>query len=474
MTEIHFYIPITSQPRELDAKLLLALFARERGMKPILGYKSAFHARIGSLPPGLFLAHNARQKSEKTRRLRQFGHRVLVLDEEALVRQSDEIFLKKHPSDAFDYVDQVYTWGRDDFELWERSGLAIRSGVFVTGNPRTDTMRPELRPLHADKVADIKARYGDYVLLNTNFPTVNNLTPQGGGVRLAKWALDEGGKAIEQSFLANKRALYESFLDMAPQLARAIAPTNLVIRPHPNEDHAPWHAVAKDCPNAHVVFEGAVVPWLIGARALVHNGCTTGVEAAIMGLPTLNFRPWSSPWDNELSMAFGRDCGNPDELNAAVRDVLEGRAAGMSDAQRTLLERHVAHIDGEFSCERIVDLAIRAYEDPRTTRASGLDRLKTVLGLNAVRLGRLWKLYTSEAGGEKRRFLKENFPAIKPHGLDFEILGYSEQQLRLFMRQFPPLNTDELDARIARMARGTGRFAGLRARIVADNMFTVA
>lgn len=466
MTEIHFYIPITRQPRELDAKLLLAPFAREHGMKPVSGYKFAFDTRIGSRPPGLFLDHNAHQKSERTRRLRQFGHRVLV-------RQSDEIFLKKHPSDAFDCVDQVCTWGRDDFELWEKSDLGIRSGVFATGNPRTDTMRPELRPLHADKVADIKARYGDYVLLSTNFPTVNNLTPQGGGLRVAKWALDKGGKEIEQSFLANKRTRYENFLEMAPRLARAIAPTNFVIRPHPNEDHAPWLAVAKDRPNMHVVFEGAVVPWLVGAKALVHNGCTTDAEAAFIGLPTLNFRPWSSPRDNKLSMAFGRDCRDLDELNVAVRDVLEGRAAGISAAQPALLGRHVAHIEDEVSCDRVVNLAIRAHERLGTVRAGGLDRLRTVLGLKALRLGPLWKLYLSEAGRQKRRFLRNHFPAIRSHNFDLEPLGYPEQQLRLFMRQFRALNTDELEAQIAKMALGTGRFAGFKARIVADNMFTI-
>ena len=31
MKPINLYLPITSQPRELDSKMLLAMFARERG-----------------------------------------------------------------------------------------------------------------------------------------------------------------------------------------------------------------------------------------------------------------------------------------------------------------------------------------------------------------------------------------------------------------------------------------------------------
>jgi hypothetical protein len=55
MPGINLYLPITSQPRELDAKLLLALFANERGINPVLGYKSAF--QCGSVPRAQCAAH---------------------------------------------------------------------------------------------------------------------------------------------------------------------------------------------------------------------------------------------------------------------------------------------------------------------------------------------------------------------------------------------------------------------------------
>ncbi len=291
------------------------------GITRFLAINPPFTPRLGKLPPGYFLAHNARavRNTDSTLKLRKFGHRVLVLDEEALVRQSDEIFLKKHLQDAFTYVNTVLTWGEDDLDLWKRSDFDLDGRLFVTGNPRIDTMRREALPFHQPLVDAIRQAHGDYVLLNTNFPTVNNLTPQGGGVRLASWALDSRGQEVEQAFLGNKRAMYEKMLEIAPKLAKAIAPLNLIIRPHPNEDHEPWHAAARGIANAKVVFEGGVVPWIIGAKALVHNNCTTAVELAVLGTPVLNFRPWASDYDNELSMAFGRDCADADELGASHR-----------------------------------------------------------------------------------------------------------------------------------------------------------
>ncbi|MEC9342835.1 MAG: surface carbohydrate biosynthesis protein [Pseudomonadota bacterium] len=475
MEAINFYMPITSQPRELDAKLLLALFARERGMNPVIGYKSTFQARLASLPPGFFLVHNARQKSEKIDRLRRFGHKVLVLDEEALVRQSDEIFMKKHPRDAFEHVNWVFAWGDDDFKLWPDIGMKPDENLFVTGNPRVDTMRPETRPFHAADVAGLRARFGRYVLFNTNFPTVNNLTTRGGGVRLAEWALDERGRQVEQDFLANKRRMYEAMLELVPRLARAIAPTMLLIRPHPNEDHEPWHRAARDIANAQVVFEGGVVPWIIGARALVHNNCTTAVEAAVLGTPILNFRPWRSEFDNGLAHAFGTDCTDFKSLAARLEHILGGGEGGLSKVQASLLRHHISHLDGPFACERIVDLV--QADGAHMSDASGRtveERSRISRELKMLWWRRYLRLFTTTRGLRKFAYLRRNFPRLKVHRLDYEMLDYNEEQIELLMRQFPPPDKHDIDDRIRRFSLALGRFANMEAKLLGDMLFTIA
>ena len=473
MKTINLYLPITSQPRELDSKMLLAMFARERGLNPLFGYKSAFQARLGSLPPGIFLAHNARQKSENLDRVKKFGHRVLVLDEEALVRQSDEIFLRKHPKDAFDHVDHILTWGEDDRSLWDRSGFDLHCDVTVVGNPRIDMLRRELQPIHAASVVDIRNRFGRYVLLNTNFPTVNNLTPQGGGVRLADWGREGDGKQVEQDFLRNKREMFEKMLEIVPQLAAAVAPLSLVIRPHPNEDHEPWKRAVSGISNAHTVFEGGVVPWLIGSSALIHNNCTTGVEAAVIGTPILNFRPWQSKFDNPLSHAFGVDCPDVESLASALRNIVAGKDPGLSAEQKKLLERHIASVTGPFSCQRIVDLVAASGQSLQERDESLLDRNKKRLALKWLWIKRYIRWYVSSRGRKKRRFLRERYPGIKIHKLDFGQLRYSEQQFDLLMRQFPPLTTADIDERINGYSDALNKFKGFRSATLANNLFTI-
>ncbi|WP_457940351.1 surface carbohydrate biosynthesis protein [Mesorhizobium sp. 10J20-29] len=472
---VSIYLPVTSQPRELDAKLLLALVARERGHKVWIGYKSAFQDRLSSLAQGVFIIHNARQDAERVRRIRHHGHRIFVLDEEALVRQTDEIFIKKHPKLAFDSVSKILCWGKDNSDLWERYGIDAEGGKAIVGNPRFDLLRPEIAGFFASEIDSIKARFGDYILLNTNFPTVNNLTREGGGVRISAWAMDKRGQDLSNRFVANKQATLNAMLALIPPLAAAISPMSLIIRPHPNEDHTPWVAMVREIPNAHVIFEGGVVPWLLAARALLHNNCTTAVEAAAAGIPTINFLPWASDYDNRLANSFGRACATTEEIIVALIEIGKNRGASLSQDELDLLQHYVVSTDGPLSCERIVELAEREY---RTLEGIEAVRWGATQSLAQARLKLLWlkrflKLYRSKRGRRRRAYLKKNYPSLRISSLDYEQLNYSEGKFDLLMRQFPPLDEAVLNDKIRRFSEVTGRFGSLKAELLSQHLFRI-
>lgn len=447
------YLPMTSQPRELDSKLVLAHAARAAGLRPVIGYKSSFLSQMPHLEPGIFLAHNARQKSEKLAQAHRFGHCVVVLDEESLVRQTDEIFWKKHSKNAFDHVDQIMSWGENDAALWPRFGVSERIDVTIVGNPRFDLLRPELAAYHAPEIANLRARFGQYVLLNTNFPTVNNLTPQGGGVRMAKWAMDGKGQELNDRFLTFKTAMFEATLALIAPLARAIAPLSLVVRPHPNEDHAPWLRTAQGLDNVHVVFEGNVVPWLVGAKALVHNNCTTGVEGVAAGKEVLNFVPFTSEFDNPLFHAFGTDCVDADALAVAINSADGADAEALRAENRNRLRPYVASVDGALSATRIAEAIASGDKAGLAPRVGpgAISRLFSAATAEAERQLRLVLYSLTSRGHAKRRFLAEHFPDVTLRSLDHHQLRYSTQQLDLMMRQYPPIDQSALDARLARI-----------------------
>jgi surface carbohydrate biosynthesis protein len=443
------YLPLESQTRELDAKVLLALTAYERGYQPLIGYKVSLHHLLWRLPRGVYFAHSARQnKPDAFKAFHGFGHQIVVLDEEALVRQTDEMFLRKHGVGAFDNVSLLMTWGEDDADLWRRSGRSASARLAVTGNPRIDLLRPDMRAFHKANIDDIRARFGDYVLLNTNFPTVNHYLERQEGIWLAGSAADERTIQEKNDFLVHKRTIFERFKVLAPAIAAAIAPLRLVIRPHPSENPQPWIDAVNGMDNVSVAWDGSVAPWLMAARVLVHNGCTSAVESSVVGTTVLSYRPVHSEiLDNPLTNGVGIQCFDDEALLTSLRGILADGPIAPTQAQTALLEHHIAATSGRSASERILD-ALDALPQP----SHGSETMRQVKNL-AMKLTR-WRRRRSDTPDKPARQSRRQENSYVSH-------------------KFPDLTAEAIDERIARFHAANSRFAGVRAKRIMRNVFSL-
>jgi surface carbohydrate biosynthesis protein len=86
-----------------------------------------------------------------------------------------------------------------------------------------------------------------------------------------------------------KQAVFEDIKGLIPNLEKAFPDHTIVVRPHRTEDPRIYHEIASKCTRVRVTNEGNVIPWLRAAGALVHNSCTTGVEAYMMGVPAVTY-----------------------------------------------------------------------------------------------------------------------------------------------------------------------------------------
>jgi surface carbohydrate biosynthesis protein len=55
--------------------------------------------------------------------------------------------------------------------------MPVGTSIHLTGNPRGDLLRPELRGFYARDIESIRREYGDFILMNTNFKPVNAFYP---------------------------------------------------------------------------------------------------------------------------------------------------------------------------------------------------------------------------------------------------------------------------------------------------------
>ena len=64
---------------------------------------------------------------------------------------------------------------------------------------------------------------------------------------------------------------------------------NIIIRPHPEEDHTIYNTAFEKYSNIYVVYSGSVIPWIIAADVMVHHDCTTSLEAAMLGRSSISY-----------------------------------------------------------------------------------------------------------------------------------------------------------------------------------------
>ena len=446
-------LPVENLVRELDAKLLLACAAAERGFTSILGYRTQLDFRIAGLPRSIYVSKSMTPKSAKMFRiLRRLGHEVAVGDEEALVYFSPEIYHARRMSpQTLPLVSMLLAWGDDNVELWRKYPDYRGTPIHAVGNPRVDLLRPELAGFFEEDVRRIRERFGHFVLINSNFGMVNAFL---GTFNVFRNSAEPGtaarGMSLEfaRGYAAHKSALFRAFQAALPDLAAAHPGFAFVVRPHPVERREPWLDAASALPNVHVVHEGNVVSWLRAASGLIHNGCTTAVEAAVVGTPAITYRPVrTAAYDLELPNGLGHEAATPEELCAIAGEVLRGELGCVSGAGPRRLDEYLTARDGALAADRIVEVLAR-----REAVRNGLPRPPPRDQLRG------WFDAT------RRRFVKQVIKARIP--------GHRNNPA--FQRhRFEGVSVEELRARIARLGHALGRFGGVEVEPIAEHIFRV-
>jgi surface carbohydrate biosynthesis protein len=463
-TKAPLIIPVENQVRELDPKLLLACVAARRGFPSVIGDLRDIDFRIASFPRSLYLC-----KSMTVRNLKMFhimrllGHEIVTWDEEALVHLPAEIYYSRRLSPAaIRYVSHLFAWGEDNADLWRQyPALPPGAPIHVTGNPRNDLLRPALHAFYEREVQEIRSRHRDFILVNTNFNHVNAFYPEQNLFVAVKRPGEQPrfGKAAQgmphdyaEGLREHKQAIFEAFQRLIPELERTFPDLKIVVRPHPTESQDVYRRIASQCKRVEVTNEGNVVPWLLATRALIHNGCTTGVEAFVLRVPAVSYRARVNECYDygfyRLPNLLSHQGFTFDEVRETLRRIFAGDLGPADgDERRAVVGRYLAALDGPLACERIVDVLDGIVETWSRSPGPGL----------ASRLGG-WSL----ANG--RRLLK---------GLRLQISGSPLKSL-FYRHRYPGIAREEVQGRVRRFQELLGDTRDLKVEKISDKIFSIS
>lgn len=332
--------------RDLDFQLILAALYPRPDTSFVFGRWDAIGRAAWHLKNGVFLGKAFDPFFPSTnlalyRRLKANGFGVVHLDDEGAVFLGDEEEWKRtlrRRLDTFriDGGDFVCTWGDWQRGIYAEGAPPCAPRIRTTGHPRFDLLKAGLRAYYEPAAAALRGRLGDYILLNTNLTTANN----GLGISYSfspRWGYDPTDPRKLSSavdFWAHTSRILVSFVQLVHRLARELPRVTVVVRPHPSEDHNFYRTVFSGVTNVLVAHEGSVVPWLMGCRLLLHDGCTTAIEAALAGIPIINYKSVADErYDLYLPNLFGERCTTEAEVLDSARAII---AAPRTNGSRPL------------------------------------------------------------------------------------------------------------------------------------------
>jgi len=362
--------------RELDSRLLVALHAVQQGFEVVLGQKWLMETNFSAMPKGTWLFKTMTPRDSRAmRKAKALGHGVAAIDEEVTALAEGTGGLTWVSDDGVALADRIFCQGTEHESSMTKRWPQHQGKLRVTGNPRWDILRPELRQIFsADADALIKA-HGPIILINTNSSIGNPAkgrtaeqlireTAKAGKIKIDS----EEDKAKWRDYLAFDRANLESIVKLVRALSVRHPGHFIVVRPHPSEEGSYYENALTGIKNAAVIFKGSAATWIAAAEILIHTQCTTGIEAYALGKPAVNYEVMPS------KVSIRNISGRLSMVAKSENDVLllvERRLARMDGGEAVTPERTAtfrrffAAQDGALSAERImVELRSMAIPAP--------------------------------------------------------------------------------------------------------------
>lgn len=328
---MNIYLNVEIAARELDSKLLLATLAAERGHNVILSDFNGIIEGIKSkaLSPGIFhdksLTPN-KNKISTHKFMTDNGFIVSSIDEENnLINYGYHDFAKnRFSTKTIDNASSIFGWGSEDVETLKKIYPKYASKIHMTGSPRIDLLNSSFADYWESSSTNFKK---PYLLIASNcqannmksFPdTIRHLKDVGyfkNDLKMFKDKFDEMAESYKRIY---------SFIEAIKYLSAKNKGYEIVLRPHPAENIEAWKVFLEDIPNVHIIREGSIAPWINNSFALMHNGCTTAIEATILGKPVVTYMPTKlEHYTCEVPNSLGYKVKTLDELSIKLNHILE-------------------------------------------------------------------------------------------------------------------------------------------------------
>ncbi|MAZ79983.1 MAG: hypothetical protein CMD72_04480 [Gammaproteobacteria bacterium] len=353
------YLPIEIHSREFHSKLYLANEACKSGWTVLLGPKYDINRITRYLPFGVYLGigfHGA--AANVAALMKDNGHFVLSQDEEGLVRLAPKFYkeyrIDKSIESSSDYL---LCWGKEHEDIL-RSYFSNSSKIMPIGNTRVDLLSKKNKQIFDSEVHSLIKEHGEFILINGNFGSANHTSGIEYFLEELKsrgWVSSADKEEYQMTRIDFQRKIFKKMMDLSIAIAKN--GHKVIVRPHPSENIEVWKDYTKDYSDKiKIIRSGNVLSWILASRLVIHNGCTTAIEAFLLGKCVISYRPYKDEYvESHLPNAISHNFFDEDQVISYINK----QDIGVLDisTSRNLLSKNIQTYNyDKSSADLIIDL----------------------------------------------------------------------------------------------------------------------
>lgn len=357
--------------RDLAGSVLLGARLASSGVRVHLVPMNLQDNELRALAPDCVVLNYLRSSNERlARQLVEAGTAVVVADTEGGVLSSMDAYERTLTTDRNlrHSIAAYCSWGSTLAAEAVQRGWFLPRQVEVTGAARFDFYANPWRAAALAANPRLAPGGRPMVLVNGNFPVANPRFQS--REQEANMLVDQFGWARSRviEWQSTQETAMRELASLANDLAARHPDADVVYRPHPFERSQAYDDLLERRSNLQLAKHGGVDGWILRASVVIQRSCTTAIEAALSGVPTLSPRWIPTPFEMEAAEAVSIACADFAALDAYVSDALRGGRLETStdDVLARTIDQWFHRVDGR-SHERIAS-TICEHIDTRNRR----------------------------------------------------------------------------------------------------------
>ncbi len=298
MRNMKIAIPVEITDRELYGRLILVneILSNNKDVVIIFGESISILRNLNILNPDILFITAPDMPDDLLPELIAFKNHngIIILNEnEGGVIIDEESYLKRLRKELFNLVDYYLPWGSYSKEIVLKNGLIEEEKIILAGTPLFDIYSEKYFEYYHVRAKQLINRYDRYILVLCSFGVVTH-------------KIDGWGRKFGQERYAYVLQLFNEFINMISVLSERYKTHRIIVRPHPSENPK-YYSQLLNGKNIVINSSGDVNEWIAGAKAVIHNGSTSGISSYLAGKYTLAYKPiieskYETPLPNKMSI----------------------------------------------------------------------------------------------------------------------------------------------------------------------------